>query len=318
MEYIEKIKMINDLKRYFEDSFEEKLNLIKVPCPLFVNTSSGLQDNLNGVEKAVSFIHDNETFEIVHSLAKWKREALGKYNFNLYEGLYTDMKAIRSGEKVDNLHSFYVEQWDWEKVIDKSDRNREYLIKTVKEIYEVIKNTNNYMKEKYEVLNLELPEDIFIISSNELEKLYPDINPKEREEAITKKYKAVFISNIGDKLDSGLVHDLRSPDYDDWSLNGDILIYSDILNCAVEVSSMGIRVDKDSLISQLQKSNTMDRVNLPYHQKIINDSLPFTIGGGIGLSRILLLILNQKHIALVEASSWNQDLYNEFKNENIL
>ena len=306
LSYLKTIKMIAEVKKCFESKLEESLDLIKVTSPLFVKTSSGLQDALTGVEKAVGFTKGDEEFEVVHSLAKWKREALGKYDFPTHTGLYTDMKAIRKDEEVDALHSLYVEQWDWEKVIEKTDRTIDYLKRTVDSIYKAIKETSIYMKEKYDFLTLDLPESITFITSQELEDMYPHLIPKEREELITKEKRAVFIIGIGDKLRSGIPHDLRSPDYDDWSLDGDLLIYCDTIGKAIEISSMGIRVDEKSLVSQLEKSDCMDRIDLPYHQKILKKEIPYTIGGGIGQSRLLMLLLEKQHIAEVQASSWEK------------
>lgn len=316
--YLEKIIMIGEIKKYFESQLEKRLELIKVQAPLFVKTSSGLQDQLSGKEKSVSFTKDDEKFEIVHSLAKWKREALGKYEFPLHTGLYTDMKAIRKDEEVDEIHSLYVEQWDWEKVISKEDRTIDYLKQTVTSIYKAIRQTSLMLKQKYHFLELTLPKTVYFITSQELEDLYPELDPKEREERITKEKKVVFIIGIGDKLKSGKPHDLRSPDYDDWSLDGDLLIYDKKLDKAIELSSMGIRVDEDSLLTQLEKSKTMDRVELPYHQKILKKELPYTIGGGIGISRICLLLLEKDHIAEIQASSWQDKTIKELKAVKVL
>lgn len=316
--YLEKLIMIGETKKYFESQLEKRLELIKVQAPLFVKTSSGLQDQLSGKEKSVSFTKDEEKFEIVHSLAKWKREALGKYEFPLHTGLYTDMKAIRKDEEVDEIHSLYVEQWDWEKVISKEDRTVEYLKQTVTSIYKAIRQTSLMLKQKYHFLELTLPKTVYFITSQELEDLYPELDPKEREERITKEKKVVFIIGIGDKLKSGKPHDLRSPDYDDWSLDGDLLIYDKKLDKAIELSSMGIRVDEDSLLTQLEKSKTMDRVELPYHQKILKKELPYTIGGGIGISRICLLLLEKEHIAEIQASSWQDKTIKELKEIKVL
>ena len=316
--YLEKLIMIGEIKKYFESQLEKRLELIKVQAPLFVKTSSGLQDQLSGKEKSVSFTKDDEKFEIVHSLAKWKREALGKYEFPLHTGLYTDMKAIRKDEEVDEIHSLYVEQWDWEKVISKEDRTVDYLKQTVTSIYKAIRQTSLMLKQKYHFLELTLPKTVYFITSQELEDLYPELDPKEREERITKEKKVVFIIGIGDKLKSGKPHDLRSPDYDDWSLDGDLLIYDKKLDKAIELSSMGIRVDEDSLLTQLEKSKTMDRVELPYHQKILKKELPYTIGGGIGISRICLLLLEKDHIAEIQASSWQDKTIKELKTIKVL
>ncbi len=306
LSYLETIKMIDEIKSIFEKQIEKRLELVKVGSPLFIKKSSGLQDDLTGIEKAVSFTKKEEKFEIVHSLAKWKREALGKYQFPIHTGLYTDMKAIRKDEEVDALHSLYVEQWDWEKVIDESDRTIDYLKDTVRKIYKSIRQTSIIMKQKYHFLTLELPKTIYFITSQELEDMYPDITPQKREEIIAKEKKAVFIIGIGHKLKSGVPHDLRSPDYDDWHLDGDLIVYDKILDKAIEISSMGIRVDEKSLISQLEKKGSMDKITFPYHQKIIKKELPLTIGGGIGQSRIYMLILEKQHIAEVQQSSWEE------------
>ena len=316
--YLETIKMIFDVKKCFESQIEKRLSLIKVGSPLFVKTSSGLQDGLTGVEKAVGFIKGKEHFEIVHSLAKWKREALGKYEFPVHTGLYTDMKAIRKDEIVDDIHSMYVEQWDWEKVITKEDRTIEYLKETVRSIYKSLRQTLIIMKQKYPFLSLELPKSITFITSQELEDLYPKLTPKERETKYTKLKKAIFIIGIGDKLKSGKKHDLRSPDYDDWALDGDLLIYDGILDKAVEISSMGIRVDEKALLSQLEKDDKLERLTFPYHKKIMDKALPYTIGGGIGLSRVLMLILGKKHIAEVQASSWEERTLIDLKDLEVL
>ena len=318
MTYYETIMAIGAIKKDFEKEIEKKLKLTKVQSPLFVKRESGLQDDLSGVEKAVTFDKDDEQFEIVHSLAKWKRSALGKYGFPVYTGLYTDMKAIRKDEIVDATHSLYVEQWDWEQVIEEKDRNIAYLKKTVNKIYSAIRNTSLKLSKKYLELDLGLPEKIFFITSQKLEDLYPYYSPEEREDLITKEKRAVFIIGIGDKLKSGKVHDLRSPDYDDWNLNGDLFIYSDILGKAVEISSMGIRVSEKSLLEQLEKSRHEERLNYKKKKKILKKELPYTIGGGIGQSRVLMLLLGKKHVASVQASSWEQKTIDELKDLNIL
>ena len=318
LSYLETIKMIDEVKKTFESQLEKRLGLTKVGSPLFVKKSSGLQDDLSGKEEAVGFVKEGEKFEIVHSLAKWKREALGKYEFPMHTGLYTDMKAIRKDEEVDALHSLYVEQWDWEKVIEESDRTIDYLKETVRSIYKSIRQTSIIMKQKYHFLTLELPKTIYFITSQELEDLYPDETPKMREELITKDKKAVFIIGIGDKLKSGIPHDLRSPDYDDWSLDGDLMIYDKKLDKAVEFSSMGIRVDEQSLKSQLEKSDSIEKLSLPYHQKIMKKELPYTIGGGIGQSRICMLILEKSHISEVQQSSWQDKIEKELEDYKVL
>lgn len=318
LSYLETIKMIDETKKIFETQIEKRLGLIKVGSPLFVKKSSGLQDDLSGKEEAVSFYKGEEKFEIVHSLAKWKREALGKYQFPKYTGLYTDMKAIRKDETVDETHSLYVEQWDWEKVIDKSDRTIDYLKETVKSIYKSIRQTYLIMKKKYTFLSMDLPKTIYFITSQELEDMYPTKTPKEREYLITKDKKAVFIIGIGDKLKSGIPHDLRSPDYDDWKLDGDLMIYDKQLDKAIELSSMGIRVDEESLKKQLEKSKCTDKLKLDYHQKIIKQELPYTIGGGIGQSRICMLILQKSHIVEVQQSSWEEKVLSGLKEYKVL
>lgn len=306
--YLETVKMIDEIKKTFESQIEKRLDLIKVGSPLFVKESSGLQDDLSGKEKAVSFTKGDEKFEIVHSLAKWKREALSKYEFPVHSGIYTDMKAIRKDEEIDPIHSLYVEQWDWEQVISKEDRTVDYLKETVRSIYKAIRQTSIIMKQKYRFLSLDLPKTIYFITSQELEDKYPELTPEEREQLIVKEKKAVFIIGIGDKLKSGVEHDRRSPDYDDWSLDGDLLVYDKELDRAIELSSMGIRVDEKALLKQLEKSGTMHKLSLPYHQKVVKEELPYTIGGGIGQSRLLMLILEKVHIAEVQQSSWEDKI----------
>ena len=318
LSYYETVKMISEIKRIFEEGLEKRLCLLKVQSPLFVKIKSGLQDDLSGVEEAVGFIKDGERYEIVHSLAKWKREALGKYGFKDGTGILTDMKAIRKDEIIDEIHSMYVEQWDWEKVIRREDRCIDYLKDTVSKIYKTIRQTAITMRKRYPFLEISLPKSIYFITSQELEDKYPDKTPKERERLICKEKLAVFIIGIGEKLKSGISHDMRSPDYDDWKLNGDMLIYDKIIAKAVEFTSMGIRVDKDSLIYQLHESGCDERIKYPYHQKIIQEEIPFSIGGGLGISRICMLILGKNHIAEVQASSWDDKLYHELRDYQIL
>lgn len=318
LSYFDLLKTIDEVKDYFERQLELKLNLMKVQSPLFVSSKSGLQDDLNGVEESVCFFKGDEKFEIVHSLAKWKRDALGRYKFPIHTGLYTDMKAIRKDEIVDDIHSLFVEQWDWEKVISKEDRNIDYLKETVNIIYKVIRQTLFYVKRKNEFITINLPKSLFFISSQELEDMYPDKTPKEREEIIVRDKKAVFIIGIGNKLKSGAPHDLRSPDYDDWSLDGDLIVFDEVINKPIELSSMGIRVDEKSLASQLKEASCIERLSKPYHQKILNGSLPYTIGGGIGISRILMLLLGKDHIAEVQASSWDEKTLKELLVKKIL
>lgn len=318
LSYLETIKAIDEVKKYFERQLQARLSLTKVQSPLFVKTVSGLQDALTGVEKGVSFKKGSEKFEIVHSLAKWKRDALGRYEFPMHTGLYTDMKAIRKDEKVDDIHSMFVEQWDWEKVIDKEDRTIDYLKETVRSIYKAVRQTSIFVKQKYKFITVDLPKSVYFITSQKLEDMYPDKTPKDREEIIVRDKKAVFIIGIGDKLKSGIEHDLRSPDYDDWSLDGDLLVFDKTLDKAIELSSMGIRVDEKSLISQLKKSDCLDRLRLPYHQKIQKCELPYTIGGGIGQSRILMLLLEKSHIVEIQASSWEAKTLKELKDKKVL
>lgn len=318
LSYLETIKAIDEIKKYFEKQLEARLSLTKVQSPLFVKSDTGLQDALSGVEKSVSFTKDKEKYEIVHSLAKWKRVALGKYEFPLHTGLLTDMKAIRKDEEVDDIHSLYVEQWDWEKVISKEDRTVDYLKDTVRSIYKAIRQTSIYVKQRYKFITVDLPKKIFFITSQELEDMYPELSPKEREREIVKDKKAVFIIGIGDTLKSGIKHDTRSPDYDDWSLDGDLLVYDKTIDKAVELTSMGIRVDDKSLKLQLEKSDCLDRLKLPYHQKIEKKELPYTIGGGIGQSRILMLLLEKSHIAEIQASSWDKKTLMTLRDKKVL
>lgn len=325
MEYKSKLTLleteiaIKKTKDFFEEKLAEVLNLKRVSAPLFVRTDSGLNDNLNGFERPVSFeIKDDlQKLEIVHSLAKWKRIALYKYGVRTGRGIYTDMDAIRRDEILDNTHSIYVDQWDWEKIISKEQRTTEYLYDVVKDIYRVFKALDAYLQAIYPVLTKKLPEDIFFISSEELLQRYPNENEKRREYLITKEYRAVFITQIGKTLSNGRVHDTRSPDYDDWDLNGDLLFYDELLDIALELSSMGIRVDKKSLVTQLEKTNSMDRINLPYHKLIRDNKLPYTIGGGIGQSRICMFFLEKYHIGEVQASYWTKEILNHCKDKGI-
>ncbi|MBR0466042.1 MAG: aspartate--ammonia ligase [Clostridia bacterium] len=300
---------IRMLRHKFEENLCDALNLRRVSAPLFVKENSGLNDNLNGVERPVRFdvLQTGEELEIVHSLAKWKRYALSRYNFQLHTGLYSDMNAIRRDETVDSIHSIYVDQWDWEKIIEREDRTREYLEDTVNRIYSAILMTADYIEREYPALINYFPRQIKFITTEELLKMYPDLSPKEREDAAAKKWGAVFIIGIGDKLSNGEPHDLRAPDYDDWELNGDILIYNKITKKAFEVSSMGIRVDEKSLVSQLEKAGKSERLSLPFHKSLINGELPLTIGGGIGQSRLCMLLLQKAHIGEVQASYWPEE-----------
>ena len=311
---------IKSLKDYFQRDLANTLNLARISAPLLVRPETGLNDNLSGVEKAVNFDirkHDINV-EIVQSLAKWKRFALKEYGFNNYEGLYADMNALRPDEELDEIHSVYVDQWDWEKIIKKEDRNSDYLHLTVKEIYEVFKRAEEYINQVYPyALSKKLPDEIYFITAQELEDMYPDMNDKERENAICKEKKAVFIQGIGKKLKSGKPHDMRSPDYDDWDLNGDILFWNPVLNRAFELSSMGIRVDENSLVRQLEESGHTERLELPYHKALINKELPYTIGGGIGQSRLCMFFLEKQHIGEVQASIWDDSIREECRKKGI-
>lgn len=302
---------IKTVKDFFQQSLAGRLNLLRVSAPLFVKPESGLNDNLNGVERPVSFgIKELEDApaEIVHSLAKWKRFALKKYGFSQGEGLYTDMSAIRRDEDTDNIHSIYVDQWDWEKIISKEDRNMDTLKDVVRTVYKALKKTEKYMAIQYDYIEEILPKEIFSITSQELEDMYPDCTPKEREYKIAKLKGAVFIMQIGGILSSGERHDGRAPDYDDWELNGDIIVYYPVLDIALELSSMGIRVDEDSLKKQLELAGCQERAGLPFQKAILEKELPYTIGGGIGQSRICMFYLRKAHIGEVQASIWPEDV----------
>ena len=309
------IKLVKD---YFERVLAEELNLTRVSAPLFVRPESGLNDNLNGVERPVSFgikEQDDREVEIVHSLAKWKRQALKRYGFHSGEGLYTDMNAIRRDEDTDNIHSIFVDQWDWEKIISKEERNPETLKATVQKVYTALKRTESYIASQYNYIHEFLPVEISFITSQELEDMYPDCTPKEREYKIAKLKGAIFIMQIGDKLASGEKHDGRAPDYDDWKLNGDIIVYYPVLDIALELSSMGIRVDEIALKEQLDKAGCPERAELPFQKAILDKELPYTIGGGIGQSRICMFYLRKAHIGEVQASIW-PDAINECAAEN--
>ncbi|MBS5794609.1 MAG: aspartate--ammonia ligase [Lachnospirales bacterium] len=305
---------IKTVKDFFQNSLSKNLNLLRVTAPLFVKPESGLNDNLNGFERPVSFgikEHNDEEAEIVHSLAKWKRYALKKYGFSKGEGLYTDMNAIRRDEDTDNTHSIYVDQWDWEKIIGKEERNIDTLKETVKAIYKSLKNTEKYMAIQYDYIEEILPKEIFFITSQELLDMYPDKTPKEREYLICKEKGAVFLMQIGGELSNGEKHDGRAPDYDDWSLNGDILVYYPVLDIALELSSMGIRVDEDSLLQQLNITNCNDCKNMPFQKAILDKELPYTIGGGIGQSRLCMFFLRKAHIGEVQSSLWPHKMLEE-------
>ena len=305
---------IKTVKDFFQVLLAEELHLLRVSAPLFVDPASGLNDNLNGVERPVSFgikEQNDAQAEIVHSLAKWKRMALKKYGFVHGEGLYTDMSAIRRDETTDNIHSIYVDQWDWEKIISREERSLNYLEETVRAVYKVLRKTEKYMAIRYDYIHEILPHDIFFITTQELENMFPEYTPKEREYYIAKAKGAVCVMQIGDLLESGVKHDGRAPDYDDWALNADILVYYPVLDIALEISSMGIRVDKDALISQLDKAGCPERAELPFQKAILNEELPFTIGGGIGQSRICMFFLRKAHIGEVQSSLWPEAITQE-------
>jgi aspartate--ammonia ligase, AsnA-type len=300
---------IGKAKRTFEDNLSAALNIKRVSAPLFVDPTTGLNDNLNGTERPVSFdiAETKKDAQVVHSLAKWKRMALYKYDFKSGEGLYTDMNAIRRDEEMDNIHSIYVDQWDWEKVLDKKDRNIDYLKETVKAIVNAACDTAEALKKDYSQLTVSLSRDVSFVTTQELEDMYPSLTTKEREDVYLKEHKTAFIMKIGDLLKSGEKHDGRAPDYDDWELNGDILFWNDVLQKAYEVSSMGIRVDEKSLDSQLTKAGCDDRRSLPFHKMLLEGKLPLSIGGGIGQSRFCMLLLGKAHIGEVQVSIWDDE-----------
>lgn len=304
---------IKATKDYFENNLARELKLTRVSAPLFVDSESGLNDDLNGVERAVSFDvrETGRELQIVHSLAKWKRYALKEYGFSHDEGLYTDMNAIRRDEDTDNIHSIYVDQWDWERVIEKDERTVSTLKHTVKKIFSVFKMTEKFINSMFPQIDPRLPEEITFITSQALEDMYPDLTPKQREHAIAKKHGAVFLMQIGGVLESGQRHDGRAPDYDDWELNGDIIFYDDLLDIPFEVSSMGIRVSEESLKKQLKIADCEDRASLPFHRDLLAGRLPYTIGGGIGQSRICMFILHKAHIGEVQASAWPAEMIEE-------
>ena len=316
-------KAIKYIRDTFQHEFGKEMKLSRISAPLFLEKSSGLNDNLNGVEKPVSFTMKelpNDQIEVVHSLAKWKRWALGHYGFSMHEGLYTNMNAIRKDEEVDNLHSVYVDQWDWEKIISKEERTENVLKQHVRQIFKIIKHMEHEVWYKYPQAVNHLPDDIHFITTQELLDLYPNLNQKERENEITKKYGCVFLMKIGDLLSNGKKHDGRAPDYDDWStvaengkvgLNGDILIWYPVLGRSFELSSMGIRVDKESLLRQLEIEGKEDREKLYFHQQLLNDKLPLSIGGGFGQSRLCIVLLHKAHIGEIQASIWPEEMRKE-------
>ena len=319
------LRQTQEAIKYIRDTFQKEigraLQLSRISAPLFVQKSSGLNDNLNGVESPVSFQISEmpgEQIEVVHSLAKWKRLALKRYGFGMHEGLYTNMNAIRRDEDLDNFHSIYVDQWDWEKIIAKEERNIETLKTTVKQIFKAIKETEKELSARYPGSTYRLPSDITFITTQELEDRWPDLAPEEREDKIAKEKKAVFLMKIGDKLKrSGKPHDGRAPDYDDWELNGDLLFWYEPLKRKIEISSMGIRVSEESLKEQLKKAHTEERSDLPFHKMLLEGKLPYTIGGGIGQSRLCMLLLGKAHIGEVQASIWPPEMIESCKAADI-
>ena len=310
------IKLVKD---FFEQELARALNLTRVSAPIMVTPESGLNDNLNGVERPVSFdiLETGRQAEIVHSLAKWKRQALKTYGFAVGEGLYTDMNAIRRDEQTDNIHSIFVDQWDWERIILPEERNAETLKAIVRKIYLTFRKTEGYVCAHYPFIKPELPDEIAFVSTQELEDQYPGLSPKEREYRAARKYGAVFLMGVGGKLKSGQIHDGRAPDYDDWSLNGDILLYDPLLDISLEVSSMGIRVDPETLRSQLKERGCEERMELPFQKALLNGELPQTIGGGIGQSRMCVYFLRKAHVGEVQASLWPDDVVRACEAANI-
>jgi len=310
---------IGELRRNFEMNLCNALNISRVSAPLFVGSDTGFNDDLNGIERPVEFdiLETKTNAQIVHSLAKWKRYALYAYGFPVGKGLYTDMNAIRRDEEMDNIHSIYVDQWDWEKVISPDMRNENYLKDTVQKIINALCDSLDFIKSRYSGITADVSRNVKFITSQELEDMYPDLTPKERENAYVKENKTVFLMQIGDVLKSGKKHDGRAPDYDDWSLNGDILIWNEVLGCAFEISSMGIRVDKETLELQLKKAGAEERKNLPFHKALLDGKLPLSIGGGIGQSRLCMLLLGKAHIGEVQVSVWDDETLRTGKENGI-
>lgn len=310
---------IKFIKDKFQHNLARRLNLKRVTAPVFVRADSGLNDDLNGVERKVSFTARGISgqLEVVQSLAKWKRLALAKYKFRLGEGLYTDMNAIRPDEKPDRTHSVFVDQWDWEKVIDVKDRNTDYLKKTVKSIVAALDQTAKQVAKAFPTVDISVTKDVYFVTSQELEDMYPSLTPAQREQEITRQHKTVFVMQIGGLLKSGAKHDDRAPDYDDWKLNGDLLVWNDVLGEAMELSSMGIRVDADSLVYQLIAKGCDEKLKLPYHSDLVSGKLPYTIGGGIGQSRLCMFLLKKRHIGEVQVSVWPDDQLELCSVENI-
>ena len=313
-------KAISFIKQTFQARLAQGLNLKRVSAPLFVTEASGLNDNLNGTERPVTFDVPavGESAQVVHSLAKWKRLALHEYHFYVGNGLYTDMNAIRRDEELDNIHSIYVDQWDWERVITREERTLDYLISVAQKIVNVICDTSELLKVDFPECEVSLNRKMFAITTSELEDMYPDLTPKERENAITKEHGTVLLMQIGGKLKNGKPHDGRAPDYDDWALNGDILFYNEVLGHAFEISSMGIRVDAESLDRQLTERGCEDRRELPFHKKLLNNELPLTIGGGIGQSRLCMLMMGCAHIGEVQCSIWDEETHKTCQEAGIM
>lgn len=313
-------RAIKTVKDTFQQKLGKALNLDRVTAPIMVTKASGINDDLNGVERKVHFTMKNidGEAEVVQSLAKWKRMALYKYGYECGEGIYTDMNAIRRDDDTDNLHSLFVDQWDWCRVISPEERNTDFLKNTVRKIVKAIAETNEAVKEKYPVLSFEISEDVFFITTQQLEDLYPNLTPRERENAIVKEHGTVFIMQIGGKLKSGEKHDGRAPDYDDWELNGDIFAWNSVLDCAFEISSMGIRVNAESLHRQLEAENCLDREKFPFHKGILDGTLPLTVGGGIGQSRLCMLLLEKAHIGEVQCSVWSDEMREDCERHNII
>ena len=310
------IKLVKD---FFETELAKALNLTRVSAPIMVTPESGLNDNLNGVERPVSFDikETGQTAEIVHSLAKWKRQALKTYGFSVGEGLYTDMNAIRRDEETDNIHSIFVDQWDWERIMAPSERNEGFLREIVGRIYLTLRKTEGFVCAHYPHIKPELPDHITFVTTQELEDRYPNLSSKEREYKAAKEYGAVFLMQVGGALRSGKIHDGRAPDYDDWSLNGDILLYDPLLDISLEVSSMGIRVDPETLMKQLKIRGCEERAELPFQKALLNGELPQTIGGGIGQSRMCVYFLRKAHVGEVQASLWPEEVQKACHNGNI-
>ena len=313
-------RAIEFIKSNFQTNLSNALNLRRVSAPLFVEENSGLNDNLNGVERPVGFdIPDvGVNAQVVHSLAKWKRLALKRYEFNTGKGLVTDMNAIRRDEELDNIHSVYVDQWDWEKVIDKSDRNVDYLKRTVRDIVNAVTETADALNIAFPSIHNRLPREVFFLTTQELEDMYPTLSPKERENAVCREHGVVFLMQIGKTLKSGIKHDGRAPDYDDWELNGDILYWNELLGRAFEISSMGIRVDPESLDRQLTLAGCDDRRALPFHKMLLGGELPLTMGGGIGQSRVCMLLIGTAHIGEVQVSLWDEETHKTCEEAGIL